>query len=74
MPGERTRGNGCKLKYRKLHLNTGKKLFYGKDDQTLEQVARRGCGNINPWIFQNLTREGPGRPALVDLALSRAVD
>lgn len=70
---ERTRGNGCKPKYRKLHLNLGKKI-YGKTDQTLEQVAQRDCGNINPWIIQNLTGEGPGQPALAHPAVSRVMD
>jgi len=70
VPSERSRGNGCKLKYRKLNLNIGKKN-YGKHDQTLEQVAQRGCENIHLWIFQNLTTEGPGQPALAGPALSR---
>lgn len=36
---ERTRGGGRKLKYRKFHMNVGKKLLYCEVCQTPEQVV-----------------------------------
>lgn len=50
-------GNGHKLKYRKFYLNDKKKL---RRDQTLEQVAQKGCavftlGNIQTEIDMTLS-------------------
>ncbi|KAK4832362.1 hypothetical protein QYF61_021961 [Mycteria americana] len=60
----RTRGNGHKLKHMKFHLNTRQHFFYCEGDQTLAQVAQRGCevsvcGDIYTRVFQHLSYHLP---------------
>lgn len=57
---DRTRGNGYKLKHMKFHVNARKYFFTCKGDQTLEQVAQRGCGVAIYGNIQNLTGHNPG--------------
>ena len=41
-PSDRTKSNGCKLKQRRIHLNSREHL-YCEDEQTLAQVAQGDC-------------------------------
>ena len=68
--GDRTRRNGCKLKYRKFSLSRRRSC---EGSQTVEQVAQRGCGLSIFGDTQNLTGHGPGQPAVADPALSRGL-
>jgi len=64
---------GHKLYYRKFHLKVRKSFFYCKHDQTLAQVAQRGCGVSILEDIQNLTGRGPEQRAVGDPALSRGM-
>lgn len=44
-------------------------FFYNECDQTLEQVAHRGCGVFIIGDFLNLSKHSPAQPALADPAL-----
>lgn len=54
--------SGHKLKYRELHLNAHlRENFCCKGDQTLAQVARRGCIISILADLQNMAGQGPGQ-------------
>ncbi|KAK4820461.1 LOW QUALITY PROTEIN: hypothetical protein QYF61_027038 [Mycteria americana] len=61
VPGQKKRGNGHKLKYRKFHANVC---------QTLKQDAQRDLGVSILESIQNLNEHGPDQPAQVEPALS----
>lgn len=50
------------------------KLFHGDCRQTLAQAAHRDYRVFILEDIQNTTRQGPGKPALADPALSRDLD
>jgi len=52
-------GNGYKLKHIKFCVNARKYFFTCKGNQTLEQVAQRGCGASIYEDMQNLTGHSP---------------
>lgn len=66
----RTRGNGHKLKYRKLHVNITKRCFCCVQCQALEQIAHGGCRVSIFGSFQNPVGQGPGQP---DFAVSKGL-
>ena len=67
---ERTRGNGHKLEKSTFNLNII--LFLNWEcQQTLEQVAQRGCRVSSLRNTQNLTGHSTEQPPLTDLALTR---
>jgi len=69
LPNDRTSCNGHKLKHRKSHLSIRKSFFYSESDQTLEQVAQRGCGVSIIGNSHNLNGHSPEQPGLADSAL-----
>lgn len=59
---DKMRANGHKLKSRKLHLNLRKSFFFFfyECGQTLERVAKRGCGSLSSekfrtWLYMALS-------------------
>ena len=64
MPGDSTKGNEHKVKYRKINLSIRKKKhFYCEAGQTSGQVAQRRCGVFVLGDIQNLTGHSLEQPA-----------
>lgn len=60
-PSDRARGNGQKLKHRKLHLNIMKHFFYCEGGQVLAQAAHEDCGVSVLGNIQKPPGHGPGQ-------------
>ena len=73
VPGDRTGDKGYKLKYRKFCLHKRKKLLHSVSEQTLEEVAQRGCGVSILGDTQKPTGDGPKQLGLGDPTLSKGV-
>ena len=58
VPSDRTRGNGHRLKHRKLPLNSRKDCFT-EGDLALAEVAQTGCGVSLLRDIKNLNGHNP---------------
>ena len=71
VPRDKTRGNGHKLKHRRLPLNIRKHFLTVRRDQALAQVAQGGCGVSTLGDIQKPSGHGPWQPALGGPAWAR---
>jgi len=63
VPSDRKRGDGHKLKHRRLPLNI-RNFFHCEGDRALAQVAQRGCRVSILEGIQKPSGHGPGQLAI----------
>jgi len=68
VPSDRTRGNGHKLKQRKLQLNMRKNFFPLRVTEPWHRLLREAVESPSLEIFQTHLEQGPAQPALGDPA------